>query len=63
MEVGGYETMEYDGAFVRGEAVVAQGEDWALPIAPNYYYARHVSIAAGSSEVQRNIIAHSVLGL
>jgi alkylation response protein AidB-like acyl-CoA dehydrogenase len=63
MEVGGYDTMEYDGAFVRGEAEFAEGEDWALPIAPNYYYARHVSIAAGSSEVQRNIIAHSVLGL
>jgi alkylation response protein AidB-like acyl-CoA dehydrogenase len=63
MEVAGYETMEYDGEFVRGEAEANGGEDWALPIAPNHYYARHVSIAAGSSEIQRNIIAHSVLGL
>lgn len=63
MEVAGYETMEYDGSFVRGREAPKGGEDWALTIAPNYYYARHVSIAAGSSEVQRNIIAHSVLGL
>ena len=63
MEVAGDETMEYDGDFLRGHAEPAGGEDWALTIAPNYYFARHVSIAAGSSEVQRNIIAHSVLGL
>jgi alkylation response protein AidB-like acyl-CoA dehydrogenase len=63
MEVAGYEAMEYDGDFVKGAAEPAGGEDWALTIAPNFYFARHVSIAAGSSEVQRNIIAHSVLGL
>jgi alkylation response protein AidB-like acyl-CoA dehydrogenase len=63
MEVAGYDSMEYDGAFLRGASEPVGGEDWALTIAPNYYFARHVSIAAGSSEVQRNIIAHSVLGL
>jgi alkylation response protein AidB-like acyl-CoA dehydrogenase len=63
MEVAGYEAMEADTDFVTGAARPAGGEDWALTIAPNYYFARHVSIAAGSSEVQRNIIAHSVLGL
>ncbi|MEO6717026.1 MAG: acyl-CoA dehydrogenase family protein [Novosphingobium sp.] len=63
MEVAGYEAMEYDGSFLRGESEPAGGEDWALTIAPNHYYARHVSIAAGSNEVQRNIIARSVLGL
>jgi alkylation response protein AidB-like acyl-CoA dehydrogenase len=63
MEVAGYETMEYDGDSLRGRAEPAGGEEWALTVAPNHYFARHVSIAAGSSEVQRNIIAHSVLGL
>lgn len=63
MEVAGYEAMEYDGDFVDGSAEPVGGEDWALTIAPNFYFARHVSIAAGSNEVQRNIIAHSVLGL
>lgn len=63
MEVAGYDAMEYDGDFVFGGAEPLGGEDWALPIAPNYYFFRHVSISAGSSEVQRNIIAHSVLGL
>ncbi len=63
MEVAGYDAMEYDGEFLKGAAEPAGGEDWALTIAPNFYFARHVSIAAGSSEVQRNIIAHSVLGL
>jgi alkylation response protein AidB-like acyl-CoA dehydrogenase len=63
MDVAGYDAMEYDGAFLRGAEEPVGGEDWALTIAPNYYFARHVSIAAGSSEVQRNIIAHSVLGL
>jgi alkylation response protein AidB-like acyl-CoA dehydrogenase len=63
MELAGYDAMEYDGDFVFDGAEPRGGEDWALPIAPNYYFFRHVSISAGSSEVQRNIIAHSVLGL
>ena len=39
------------------------GDDWALAIAPNHYWARHVSIVGGSNEIQRNILAKSVLGL
>ena len=32
-------------------------------IAPNHYWARHVSIVGGSNEIQRNILAKTVLGL
>ena len=38
-------------------------DDWALTIAPNHYWARHVSIVGGSNEIQRNILAKTVLGL
>ena len=37
--------------------------DWAATIAPNHYWIRHVSIVGGSNEIQRNILAKSVLGL
>ena len=37
--------------------------EWALTIAPNYYFARHVSIVGGSNEIQKNILAKSILGL
>jgi pimeloyl-CoA dehydrogenase large subunit len=37
--------------------------DWASPIAPTYFNYRKVSIYGGSNEIQRNIIAKTVLGL
>ena len=37
--------------------------DWARAVAPNHYFARHVSIVGGSNEIQRNILAKTVLGL
>lgn len=63
MEVAAYNAMEFDSEFVRGAADPAGGDDWALTIAPNYYWVRHVSIVGGSNEIQRNILAKSVLGL
>ena len=64
LEVAGYGAMEFDPAFVAGlRSERRRGEDWALTIAPNYYCARHVSIVGGSNEIQRNILAKSVLGL
>ena len=51
------------GDFLRAEGPAPVEEDWALTIAPNYYWARHVSIVGGSNEIQRNILAKSLLGL
>src|SRR4051812_38263637 len=63
MEVGGYNAMEFDADFVSGLHNDADGDDWALTLAPNHYWARHVSIVGGSNEIQRNILAKTVLGL
>src|SRR6185369_9690678 len=63
MEVGGYNAMEFDAAFVSGLHSDADGDDWALTLAPNHFWARHVSIVGGSNEIQRNILAKTVLGL
>jgi alkylation response protein AidB-like acyl-CoA dehydrogenase len=63
LEVAGYDAMEYDGAFLRGEETTQREEEWALTIAPNHYWIRHVTIVGGSNEIQRNILAKAVLGL
>lgn len=68
LEVAGYEALELDRDFLRGagRSCAAEGwdsQDWALTIAPNHYFARHVSIVGGSNEIQRNILAKTVLGL
>ena len=49
--------------FLCGAAESEAGADWAATIAPNHYWIRHVSIVGGSNEIQRNILAKSVLGL
>ena len=63
VEVAGYDAMEFDRAFLLGADEAASSEAWALTLAPNLYFARHVSIVGGSNEIQRNIIAKTVLGL
>jgi alkylation response protein AidB-like acyl-CoA dehydrogenase len=63
LEVVGYSAMEFDPEFLSGLKREAEGDDWALTIAPNHYWARHVSIVGGSNEIQRNILAKTVLGL
>jgi alkylation response protein AidB-like acyl-CoA dehydrogenase len=63
LEVAGCAAMELDPAFVAGARGEAGDTDWALTIAPNHYWARHVSIVGGSNEIQRNILAKTVLGL
>jgi alkylation response protein AidB-like acyl-CoA dehydrogenase len=63
MEVAGYSAMEFDPEFVSGLHSDADGDEWALTAAPNHYWARHVSIVGGSNEIQRNILAKTVLGL
>jgi alkylation response protein AidB-like acyl-CoA dehydrogenase len=63
LETAGYDAMECDRAFLRGAAEPGSPQEWALTIAPNHYWARHVSIVGGSNEIQRNILAKTVLGL
>jgi len=63
LETAGYEAMEFDRDFLRGAHSTPSPHDWALTIAPNHYFARHVSIVGGSNEIQRNILAKTVLGL
>lgn len=60
--VAGYEAMEYNADLLRG-LQTADDDDWARTIAPNHYFARHVSIVGGSNEIQHNILAKSILGL
>jgi alkylation response protein AidB-like acyl-CoA dehydrogenase len=63
LEVAGYSALEFNPDFVSGYSTEAEGDLWALTIAPNHYWARHVSIVGGSNEIQRNILAKTVLGL
>lgn len=62
MEVAGPDAMALDPAFLTGGSPLREPE-WALTIAPNYYFTRHVSIVGGSNEIQKNILAKSILGL
>jgi alkylation response protein AidB-like acyl-CoA dehydrogenase len=63
VEVAGYEAMELDLDFVRGEKPPSSGLDWTLTAAANQYWLRQTSISAGTNEIQRNILAKAVLGL
>jgi len=63
LEVAGYSALEFDADFVSGLHSEVDGDDWAMAIAPNHFWARHVSIVGGSNEIQRNILAKTILGL
>ena len=63
LEMAGYDATEFDLGFLRGATDPVGGEDWAMTIAPNHYWLRHTTISAGTNEIQRNILAKSVLGL
>ena len=63
LDIAGYDSMEFDHPFVSGEADSAREDGWALTAAPNHYWLRHTTISGGTNEIQRNILAKSVLGL
>ena len=54
-----YQPEQFDEGW-NGEPV---GSDYAGPIAKNYFTMRKISIYGGSNEIQKNIVAKSILGL
>ena len=63
LDVTGPHIYPFQPELVRGEAAEPIGPDWACTGAPNYIIARAATIYGGTSEVQKNILAKSVLGL
>ncbi|HKK28898.1 MAG TPA: acyl-CoA dehydrogenase family protein [Alphaproteobacteria bacterium] len=64
MEAGGYSAHPFVPEAVRdGWNEEPVGPDYLFRMAPDYFESRAMSIAGGSHEVQKNIIAKAVLGL
>ncbi len=64
MEAGGYAIAPFVPEAIReGWNEEPIGPDYLFRMAPDYFEARAMSIAGGSHEVQKNIIAKAVLGL
>lgn len=64
VETAGYYAQPYQPASLEPGANQAPvGPDLAAPFVPTYFSNRMKTIAGGSSEIQRNIIAKAVLGL
>ena len=64
MEAGGYAIAPFVPEAIReGWNDEPVGPDYLFRMAPDYFEARAMSIAGGSHEVQKNIIAKAVLGL
>ena len=65
MEAGAYYAQPWDAERLRGHPsnVEPVGPDYRFRMAPEYFLLRGTSIAGGSNEIQKNIIAKNVLGL
>lgn len=63
MQVAGPDAMARQTEYLKGEVDETAGPDWAATTSHNYYMMRERSIAGGSTEVQKNIIAKAILGL
>ena len=64
VEAVGYYSMPFEVDVIAGRCDRPLiGPDYALHAVSNYCYERAMTIAGGSSEVQRNVIAKQVLGL
>ena len=64
LEVGAYYGMPLEGQTIRGQSnAEAIGPDYLYRMSADYYLSRGSSIAGGSNEIQKNIIAKRVLDL
>ena len=64
LEAGAYSAMPYNQNAIRhGWNEEPVGPDYLFKMAPDYFEYRARSIAGGSNEVQKNVIAKRVLGL
>ena len=53
----------YDDDALKRDEPLPQDAEWAASIAPVYFFSRVFSISGGSNEIQRNIIAKTMLGM
>ena len=63
LQVAGPQAMPYEFENDGAEGGPASGATWEMTVAPTYYNWRKISIYGGSNEIQKNIIARSILGL
>ena len=61
-EAGGYSAMPYDPMAIRGESPLPDPK-YLFRMAPEYFDSRKSSIAGGSEEIQKDLIARRILGL
>jgi alkylation response protein AidB-like acyl-CoA dehydrogenase len=64
VQIAGPNAVPYSAAALSGDGDAEEPEqgDWRTAV-PNYAFKRVLTIAGGSSEVQRNVISKAVLGL
>lgn len=62
MEAGGYTAMEADPQAIRGAAPSPE-KDNLFRMAPDYFDSRKLTIAGGSTEIQKDLVARRMLGL
>jgi alkylation response protein AidB-like acyl-CoA dehydrogenase len=63
IDAAGSEAFEFDGHAVPDARPGMVGDGYARPLSPTYFNLRKVSIYGGSNEIQRNILAKTLLGL
>ena len=64
MEAGAYYAQPFERGHIRGEANTEWvGPDYLYRMSPDYFESRAMSIAGGSHEIQKDILAKRALGL
>ena len=63
LEVAGPQAMPSQAAFLKTGVDALGRPGWSANIAPTYFRSRAYTIAGGSNEIQRNVIAKRILGL